>query len=449
MYEIIIIGSGTAGLTAVKQIKRYTDNYLLVNHGPLGTTCARVGCMPSKALIHSAELYHIRKYFNENGIIGSDSLKINIPTTLQRVRELRDYFVNSVINGMKQLNFIEGKAIFLDDNTIKVNETPYQAKQFIIATGSTPLIPNEFHEFKDRILTSDSIFEQSDLPQSIACLGTGATGIELCQALARLGINVTALSRSKRLSGIMDPAVADYAFRIFSQEFSIWFDCKPKFSIDENKLLINEEEHIGIHVDKLLVASGRKSNLYDLGLENTSTKFDNQGFPIYDPETLKIQNTNFYLVGDALDENTILHEASDEGYYAALSALSNSTHKFVRRVPLKIIFTRPNIVCVGQTFNQLDLSKVAIGEVDFSDQGRAKLDNTNEGIIRIYIDKDTHKIIGSEMIAPEGEHLGHLLALAIQQNLTASELLKMPFYHPAIEEGLRVALRNSLEKSES
>ncbi|EJI2329880.1 hypothetical protein [Vibrio cholerae] len=136
-----------------------------------------------------------------------------------------------------------------------------------------------------------------------------------------------------------------------------------------------------------------------------------------------------------------MHEAADEGYIAGVNALSDSLTCFKRRTPLAIVFSEPGIAAVGQRFNQLATSCL-VGCVDFATQGRALTAQTNQGVLRVYADRGDYRIWGAEMCAPAAEHLAHLLALAIQRQLTVHDMLAMPFYHPVLEEGLRTALRD-------
>ena len=153
-----------------------------------------------------------------------------------------------------------------------------------------------------------------------------------------------------------------------------------------------------------------------------------------------------FITGDATRERQLLHEAADEGYIAGYNAV-HEPYCFRRRTPLSIIFSDPNIAVVGKRyqdlFNQQDM---IVGEVNFSQQGRSRIMSKNKGLLRIYAEPETGILLGAEMIAPSGEHLAHLLAWAIQQKMTVSDALQMPFYHPVVEEGMRTALRELSSK---
>jgi len=147
------------------------------------------------------------------------------------------------------------------------------------------------------------------------------------------------------------------------------------------------------------------------------------------------------MAGDANDQVPLLHEAADDGHIAGFNATRSVPICFKRRTPLVIVFSGPNIAAAGNRYQDLDQTKTLIGEARFDRQGRARTGQCNKGILRIYAAMDNGRLLGAEMCAPAGEHMAHLLALAIDRSLTVQDLLRMPFYHPVLEEGLRTALR--------
>jgi dihydrolipoamide dehydrogenase len=194
-------------------------------------------------------------------------------------------------------------------------------------------------------------------------------------------------------------------------------------------------------VDMVLVAVGRRPNLDDLGLETLGVTLDEHGLPPFDRTTMRIGDLPVFLAGDANAHAPLLHEAADEGYIAGFNATAADPSCFQRRVPLGIVFAAPDIATVGERHGALAPGSFVVGEVDFTKQGRARMGQRNKGLLRLYADAQSGRLLGAEMCAPSGEHLAHLLALAIGQKLTVLDLLRMPFYHPVIEEGLRTALR--------
>ena len=440
--DVIIIGAGTAGLSALREVRKSTDNFLLINDGPYGTTCARVGCMPSKALIEAANAFHRRHAFEAFAIRGSEQLTIDVPAVLRRVRTLRDKFVAGVLETTAALGEknLAGRARLNGPNRVIVNDQQFDARRIIIATGSRPIIPQPWTEFAERILTTDNLFEQQDLPHRLAVIGLGVIGVEIAQALSRLGLDVVAFDSGTQFAGLNDPQINAAFSQLLQQEFPCYTGSEAQVSATADGLLVKNQEH-EVAVDKILVAIGRQPNLADLGLETLGIELDKRGMPPCDPTTMRIADLPVFLAGDANGQVPLLHEAADEGHIAGLNATRESCHCFTRRTPLAIVFCDPNVAMVGERFEDMDAHAMIIGEADFKGQGRARTAEKNKGLMRIYAEKSSGRLLGAEMCVPDAEHMAHLLALAIGQNMTVWGLLRIPFYHPVLEEGLRGALR--------
>jgi dihydrolipoamide dehydrogenase len=182
-------------------------------------------------------------------------------------------------------------------------------------------------------------------------------------------------------------------------------------------------------------------------MENLPIELNERGLPEFNRRTMQIEDLPVFIAGDADGCRPILHEALDEGLIAGYNT-TNNTEFFNRRTPMKIVFTHPQIASAGLTYKQLkEQNKEFITcAADISQQARAALELKNSGLINIYVEKDTGLLLGSEMICPEGEHLAHLLCVAIQSGLTTADMLKMPYYHPTLEEALRTALREAMKQ---
>lgn len=204
--DVVIIGAGTAGLSALGHVRRRTDNFVIINDGPYGTTCARIGCMPSKMLIEAADIYYKRHLFEDMGFKLNGTIEVDGKAVLGRARKLRDKFVLMVkraTNNLEDKN-ISGRAKILSPNLVEVNGEQIKTKSIIIATGSTPIMPEPWKKFGNRILTNENIFELDDLPKSLAVVGLGAIGLEMAQSFSRLGVEVTGFDALDTIAGISD-----------------------------------------------------------------------------------------------------------------------------------------------------------------------------------------------------------------------------------------------------
>lgn len=450
--DVAIIGAGTAGLSALREVRKQTDDFVIINDGPYGTTCARVGCMPSKALIESANTFHRRKYLAELGIHGADQLAIDVPAVLRRVRKLRDEFVAGIRKLTDEIGSrsIPGKARFVEPDVLQVGDLRLQAKTIIIATGSHPIVPPDWAALGPRILTSDNLFEQPTLPARVAVLGLGSLGIEIAQALARLGVQITAFGAGPSVSGASDIQINERVLALLRQEFSLHLGHRAAVSAegDRVRVLAGDQQ---VTVDAVFAALGRRPNLDGLGLQHLGVSLDAQGMPPFNRQSMQVGDLPVYIAGDVNDDLAVMHEANDEGHISGYNARlddSETPNCFQRRTPLAIVFSDPNIAMVGQRFADLDEKQIVTGTVDFSNQGRARIAAENRGMLRLYANREDGRLLGAEMCAPRGEHLAHLLALAIGNRQTVHELLGMPFYHPAFEEGLRTALRDASRRLE-
>lgn len=442
--DTVIVGAGTAGLSALREVRRYTDDLLLVNGGHWGTTCAAVGCMPSKALIEVANAFHHRKLFEQFGLRGADALRADIPAVLTHVRRLRDGFVKGPEAVPDDLGerAIKGFARLVGANCIEVNGRRIKARSIILAPGSRPVLPEPWRAFGERILTTDTLFEQKGLPQRIAVIGMGAIGVELAQALARLGLTVAAFDNSERLAGISDDEVLA-AFRpLLERELTLHLGGSAELKDTGSGIRITGAGG-EFEADAVLAAMGRRPNLEGLGLETLGVPLSDSGMPQVDPTTLRIGDSSVFLAGDANTYRPLLHEAADEGYIASQFAAPGADPQgFCRRTPLSVVFCSPQVAHVGQAITDIPEDRRVTGTADFSSQGRVRITGKAAGVLRVHADAQNGRLLGADMCIPDAEHLAHLLALAIEHEMTVQQMLAMPFYHPVVEEGLRSALRD-------
>lgn len=456
--DVAILGAGTAGMGAYRAAAKQTDSIALIDGGPLGTTCARVGCMPSKLLIAAANIAEGMRDTERFGLYV-DAPRIDGAAVMQRIRDERDRFVGFVLDVIKDFpdrHLIRENATFQDDHTLKLSGGgTLTARAIVIATGSRAHIAAPLEGAGDRLATNEDIFDWQDLPGSAAVFGAGIIGLELGQALHRLGVRVRMFGRDHAVGPISDEAVRSYAARTFEKEFPAHWHADSKVSRDGDAVVVrwsnaddkNAEQHEE-RFDMLIAATGRRPNVDKLGLDATSLPLDDKGTPMFDPLSMRVGDSHVFMAGDASADVPLLHEASDEGRVAGENAAQvPDVYRKARRTPLSVVFCEPQIAMTGATHAELTRAGTdfATGEVDFADQGRARVMGVNVGLLRLYAKADTGRLLGAEMVGPAGEHIGHLLAWAIESRLTVDEMLERPFYHPTLEEGLRTALRNTVE----
>jgi dihydrolipoamide dehydrogenase len=455
--EYAIIGAGTSGLGAYSRIRRKTDSVVMIQDGPYGTTCARVGCMPSKLLITAADYAHALDTSEFFGVTAGghvDGRKV-----LDRLRRERDHrFVARNLSYVEKIparHKLEGQARFIQPGCLRVGESiDVNAEKFIVACGSRPAISEVFEPVMARVVTSDTVFELEDLPSSIAVIGMGVIALELGQALHRLGVETTIYGRSGKINTLTNPTMQREALDILSTELDIYPSGQVMRTWEDAEGAWIEYQHsngqrITKVFDKVLVAAGRVSNIDRLSMERAGVEFTETGAKKIDPQTMRCSDQPIFIAGDATDHLPLWHEAYDEGRIAADNAMNYPEPvPAERRPPLMVFFTDPQIAIIGQSFRQLQDQEIVIGELPF-ESPRHVVWNKVKGRIQVYLDPHSGVILGSELLGYQAEHLAHLLALAITHGMTTEQVLSMPVYHPCAEELLRDVLIDAREKLES
>ncbi len=450
--DVAILGAGSAGLSAWRAARKEGASVALIDPGPFGTTCARVGCMPSKLVIAAADAAHHARHASDFGV-HSEGVRVDGREVMERVQSERDRFVGFVLKVVEEAQeageLIVSRAKIASPGRLALTDgSELRFERLVVATGSSPFIPPPFAGIEHALITNDTFFDLEDLPNSVFVAGLGAIGLELGQALHRLDVRTTLVGIGNQLGPLGDPVILRQAGETLSAEL----DIHPTYQLGSI-----EPEGPGVRVrfvdslgrerdeayDRVLVAAGRRSNLGALGLETLGIQPDERGRYEIDPNTLQLGNTPVFVAGDVNELHPVLHEAADDGRIAGrIAANYPEVRAAWRRTPLSIVFSDPQIGVVGGGYAALQDCEAVAGEVSFDDQGRARVQAVNAGKARIYAEKQTGRLIGAELFGPRAEHLSHLLAWAVQSDLTVAQALDMPFYHPVVEEGLRTALRD-------
>jgi dihydrolipoamide dehydrogenase len=440
-----VIGAGTAGLAAERHARAAGARTLLIDPAFAGTTCATVGCMPSKLLIAAADVAHTLGRAGRFGIEARgrpDGRRV-----MARLRKERDRFVAGVKKSFRALPAgvrIEATARFAAPGRLLLDDgRSVAARAIVIATGAAPVVPKPFRGLGDRLLTNETLFEMADLPASLGVIGAGPLGLEMAQALARLGVEVTVFDQARALAGLPEGELSERLRRALAGEFALHLGVEVRARAEPGFVLLEwSGSGSGTHrVERLLVAAGRAPRLDGLALDAAGLRLDRAGVPVFDPGTLQCGDAPVFIAGDANDRRPVLHEATAEGTIAGRNAAAwPDLGHAGRMVPLALAFTRPEAATVGEVPDMADGAHVS-ADASYDDQGRARVEAREGGLVRLFATSDGGRLVAAQIAAPGGGHLAHLLAWAIAARMTAAEVLARPFYHPTLEEGLQPALR--------
>ncbi|MEQ8406394.1 MAG: dihydrolipoyl dehydrogenase [Oceanicaulis sp.] len=438
--DVAVIGAGTAGLAAERSAREAGASTHLIDPDFAGTLCATAGCMPSKLLIASANA--VKDVRKAQGLGIRAEPQIDGAAVMARVHRMRDHFVEATQSGIADLPGavkIRARAKFSDTTTLELDDGRLlNAGAVVIATGAAPQIPPQFQGLGDRVLTHETVFDLPDLPASLAVIGSGPVGLELAQAMARLGVRVAQFDQADTIGHLPDPVIAARMQEVLGEAFAVHLGADPKPEPDGDGVRISWDGG-DERFERVLVAAGRPPQVARLGLETTGLTLNEAGVPVFDAQTLQCGDAPVFIAGDANADAPVLHAASNEGAMAGRNAAAfPEVSKAERCVDFQIIFTDPPIAVIGAP----PQDRHVIGEAEFRDQGRAKVEACNEGLARLYAEPQEGRLTGAVMAMPGGDHAAHLIAWAIERGETASAMLKLPMYHPTLLEGLKPALRD-------
>ena len=440
--DVAVIGAGTAGLHAYKAAVAAGADAVIIERGAGGSTCTRVGCMPSKALIAAGRT---AMQARRAGLFGIEvaGVRVDGAAVMRRVRQERDYFTDAVLKQYHAIpaeRRLHGIARFVAPGRLAIDDhTSVTARTVVIATGSTPEVPPALEPVASLVHTSDTVFELTDLPGSMAVIGAGPLGLELAQAFARLGVAVTVLGQGGTLSAIADPDAERAAREALGRDMAIHLGIEVAATMADGRARLSWDGDAAgeVTVDLVLAATGRPPALDDLDLQAAGLPLDDKGVPVFAETSRRVGDTAVFIAGDADAWRPVLHEASRGGRIAGEAAAGGPPGWTIPS--LAIAFTEPAIVEVGARFDALP-EGARIGEARVADNGRSRIDGEEAGLVRLYADA-AGTLIGGTIVATGGEHLGQSLAMAVQCGVEATTMADMAWYHPTLEEMLQDAAR--------
>ncbi|MBE9527252.1 MAG: FAD-dependent oxidoreductase [Proteobacteria bacterium] len=456
-HNIVVIGAGSGGLVSAYIAAAVKAKVTLIEKHKMGGDCLNTGCVPSKALIKSAKLLHQIKHSEKLGIKSAQA-EFDFKDIMARVHQvISDIEPHDSVERYNQLgvNVIQGEAKITSPFSVEVNGQSLTTKNIIIATGARPFVPAMPGLDKIDYLTSDNLWQLSELPQRLLVLGGGPIGCELAQAFARLGSQVVQVQRGKRIMPREDIEFSELVTQSF---ISDGIDIKCRYAAKEvivegdKKFLLCETsnddgkiESIRIEFDQLLIALGRSANISDFGMEQLAIPL-RKNKTIETNEFLQTNFPNIYAVGDVTGPYQFTHMAAHQAWYAAVNALFGKFKKF--KVDYSVIpwatFTDPEIARVG--LNEQDAQKQNISyEVTtygLDDLDRSIADGTAQGMIKVLTVPGKDKILG---VTIAGEHAGDLIiefVTAMRYNLGLNKILGTIHIYPTLAEANKYVAGN-------
>ncbi|MBD3675870.1 MAG: dihydrolipoyl dehydrogenase [Planctomycetaceae bacterium] len=447
-HDLVIIGAGPGGYTAAIRAAQLGLNVACIEKEPaLGGTCLRVGCIPSKALLESSELYEQAGHAFEGRGINVGKLSLDLAKMLGQ----KDTVVNTLTQGIaglfkkNKVTRYEGTASIPEPGKVVVTssegEETLEAGNILIATGSKPSeLPGVELDF-DKIGTSTEALKYDSVPEHLVVIGAGYIGLELGTVWRRLGAKVTVLEYLDRILPGMDSEMAKEALKIFKKqglEFQLGV-AVTSAKVVKGKCVVEGEGIEPIKCDRVLLSAGRKPNVEGLGLEHIGVNTDQRGFIQVDAH-FQTSVPGIFAVGDVIPGPMLAHKAEHEGVACVEQLATGYGHVNYNVIP-GVVYTDPEIATVGKTEDQLKEEGIEYnkGTFPFLANGRARALGMTEGKVKVLADKTTDRILGVHIIGPRAGDLIAEACTAMEFGASSEDLAAVCHAHPTLSEVLKEA----------
>jgi len=446
-YDLAVIGAGSAGFSAAITAANAGARVALIGHGTIGGTCVNVGCVPSKTLIRAAEAVHAAKSVARlPGLAGTATLtdwSALMTAKDKLVTRLRRQKYADLLPGYKTIDYIEGRAWFAEGE-LMVGGAPLRADKIIIATGASPALPDIRGIATVTVLTSTSALNLPERPESLLVIGGGYIGCELAQLFARLGSQVTLVTRSRLLPESEPEVSAALTGYLRDEGITVWAGLayrEIQQTAEGAALTVDVDGHIErLAAGQVLVATGRKPNTDGLGLTDSGIALDGQGAIMIDDQ-MRTSRLGVYAAGDVANRDAFVYMAAHGAKVAARNALNNDESSYDNRAMPWVLFTDPQVAGVGltETVARVAGYEVRTSIINLDQVPRALAARDTRGLIKLVADARTNVLLGGQILAPEGADAIQTLALAIKHGMTAAALAETLFPYLTTVEGLKLA----------
>lgn len=453
-FDVVIVGAGPGGYVSAIKCAKLGLKVACVDKKQenIGGTCLNVGCIPSKTML---EISH--KFAEANHLFGDIGIKTGkVSIDIEAVLEKKSKVISGLRSGILSLfkknkvEYLIGEAVFLDKNTIEIRSSgevkKVTAKNFIIATGSSPVSLPGITIDEKTIISSTGALALNQTPKSIIVIGAGVIGLEMGSVWNRFGSEVTFVEYADRIIPTMDKEISTSALKIFASE-SMKFKLSTKVinvevkkngfaKVDVESVLDGKKE--SLEADIVLVAVGRKPNSNGLGLEKIGVNIDKRGF--IENNHLRTSVENIFAIGDVTTGPMLAHKAEEDGIAAAEIIAGQHGHVDYNLVP-NVVYTHPEISSIGQTEEELKSREVdyRVGKFPLLANSRARATFEDKGFVKILSCAKTDRILGAHIISREAGGLIHEIAVAMDFGGSSEDIARICHAHPTYNEAVKEA----------
>ena len=451
-YDITVLGGGPGGYAAAIKAAKEGKKVCLVENAELGGVCLNEGCIPTKTLIKTANAYRSVLHAADFAVEGVDPAKIKV--SMKKLQERRAAVVSQLTGGVKGLlrgnkvDFVKGMAKFVDAHTVTAGEKKISSEYFIIATGSVAFMPPFIaQEGKNNIITSREALLLEEIPKSIAIIGGGVIGIEFAYLFGALGSQVTVLELMDNILPMVDEEISGLA-RKQMEKSGVTFHTGARVSkVKDNGVFFESKgKEQSVTADLVLMAVGRLPNTEGLGAKELGIAFDKNA--VITDEYMRTNIANIYAIGDVNGKVMLAHTASAEGFVAVDNICGKVDRMRYDRIP-SCIYLEPEIASIGLTEKQAreQYTDVKVGKFPMAGNGKSLVEGDQSGLVKVIIDGRLGEILGVHLC---GSHVTEMIAeIALAMNLEASagEIMASIHPHPTISESIPEAFMAAYGKA--
>jgi dihydrolipoamide dehydrogenase len=455
-FDVIIVGGGPAGYVCAIRAAQLGLATAVVERDKLGGVCVNIGCIPTKALLHSAYVAGLVAHDAKDLGIEVGSVKTDYGVAMRRSRRVSEQNSKGVEFLMKKhkITVIKGLAVLGRNRTVKVAKDEYQAKKaVVIATGSRvkgiPQIGLEIN--KSTVISSDEALFLEQVPKTLAIIGAGAVGCEFADIFAAFGTKVTLIEVLPRILPLEDPEASEALSKSYKKRgIAVYAGSKVKKANVAKDRVTLEVETGGktetIEAEKVLMAAGRAVNTEELGLKEAGVQLDDRGFIKVNPATLETTAAGVYAIGDVAGPPMLAHKGSREGVVVAERLAGHHPQPIKYDNVPSVTYCHPEVASIGLTEEQVKERKLEyrVGRFPFSANGRARTANETEGFVKIIRDKKYGEILGAHIVGGHASEIIHELAVARENEYTVEEVDLAIHAHPTLSEAIAEAALDSM-----
>jgi dihydrolipoamide dehydrogenase len=450
-FDLAVIGSGPGGYVAAIRAAQLGLNTAIIEKDKfLGGTCLNVGCIPSKALLHSTEMYHFAAHESSAHGINTGEVSMDIATLMKK----KTGVVNTLRRGVetlvkkRKIAIFKGHGKLLGEGKIEIKSEKDSeeiiARNIILATGSKVAELPFLKCDGELVVSSDDAIAFESVPEKLIVIGGGAIGLELGSVWSRLGSDVTIVEFLPRIAATYDPDITQLAERIFKKQ-GMKIETAAKVTgvkINGDHAIVSVEKKgktLEFTADKVLLSVGRVPYSEGLGLEEVGVKKDDRGRIITD-ESFRTNVEGVYAIGDTIEGPMLAHKAEEEGVAAAEIIAGKAGHVNYKTIP-NVIYTEPEMASVGISEEEAKEQKLdtRIGKFPLAANGRAIASGTTDGMVKVIADAVTDRILGVQVISHNASELIAAAVVHMEYCGSAEDMARTVTAHPTLSESLKEA----------